>query len=193
MSNSRSDNVVWKNIKNYPGYQVSNTGLVRTHNKVTSSAIFRERHWKDRVLKYKVSDKKKAYATGYRVSLWRNGMRKDFLVARLVAFTFYEKDIDDLSLTVNHIDGNRLNNNISNLELISLADNIKHGFRTGLYDSQMKRIRLYDTFGQFIDFRSYAECNRYLGRCNGYITGLKNKGKNWATSVYGEVFRLERL
>lgn len=52
------------------------------------------------------------------------------LIHRLVAENFI-KPIDR-GLTVNHIDGNKLNNNVSNLEIISLADNIRHAFDTGL-------------------------------------------------------------
>ena len=38
---------IWKDIKNYKGYQVSNLGRVRTHNKTTYTKIHGERHWKD--------------------------------------------------------------------------------------------------------------------------------------------------
>lgn len=128
---------IWKDIPNYEGYQVSNLGRVRTHNKITFTEKHGKRHWKDRILKYK-STNENAYKTGYRVDLWKNGKPKTFLVARLVAYTFFEKDINDHSLTVNHIDGNRFNNNINNLELITLKENIQHEFRTGLYKKQIK-------------------------------------------------------
>ena len=105
---------IWKNIPNFEGYQVSNCGRVRTHDKTTFTKRHGERHWKDRILHYKGN----SYKTGYRVDLWENNKPHTMLVARLVAFTFLKKDINDHELTVNHIDGNRLNNNIENLELI---------------------------------------------------------------------------
>lgn len=120
---------VWKDIPNFEGYQVSNLGRVRTHNKITYTKMHGDRHWKDRILKYKGQ----TYETGYRVDLWKNGKPNTMLVARLVAFTFYDEDINNHKLTVDHIDGNRFNNKLENLELISLAENIRRAFKNGLH------------------------------------------------------------
>ena len=67
---------------------------------------------------------------GYkRVSLSKNGIVKTISVHRLVATTFIE---GNSKLTVNHIDGNKLNNHFSNLEWLSSRENLQHAFRTGL-------------------------------------------------------------
>ena len=67
---------------------------------------------------------------GYkRVSLSKNGIVKTISVHRLVAITFVE---GDSKLTVNHKDGNKLNNHFSNLEWLSSRQNLQHAFRTGL-------------------------------------------------------------
>ena len=76
---------LWKDIPHYKGYQVSNLGNVRTYNKITYTKKHGLRHWKNRILKYKGE----TYETGYRVDLWKNGKPHSYLVARLVAFTFY--------------------------------------------------------------------------------------------------------
>ena len=78
------------------------------------------------------SNSKRKQGIGYRVDLWKDGKPKTFLVARLVATTFLE-DLIDTDMTVNHKDGNRLNNNIENLEWLSRADNIRYGFQNGQY------------------------------------------------------------
>ena len=81
---------IWKDIPNYNGYQVSNLGRIRTYNKITYKKGIK-RHWKNRILKYK----SKSYNPGYRVDLWKDGKPKTLLVARLVAFTFFNKDINN--------------------------------------------------------------------------------------------------
>ena len=166
----------WKDIKGFDGYQASNLGRIRTHNKVSFTKRHGERHWKDRILKYKGN----TYETGYRVDLWKNGRPKSLLVARLVAFTFYDEDIENKALTVNHIDGNRFNNNISNLELISLKENIQHAFRTGLMPSN-KKIRIEDKVtGTIIYAPSLSEGSKLIQQNSHYLSAeiKKNKWQN---------------
>ena len=162
---------IWKDIKNYDGYQVSNLGRIRTHNKVTQTNRHGHRNWKDRILKYKG----KTYKTGYRVDLWKNGKSKSFLVARLVAFTFFNEDINNKELTVDHIDGNRFNNNINNLELVSLKENIKRAFKNGLM-SQCKKIKLINNKNDEKEFISMSEASKYMNYNKGYISEKIKKG-----------------
>lgn len=65
----------------------------------------------------------------YVVSIQIGETRKKYLLHRLIALCFIE---GDTSLTVNHKDGNKLNNALDNLEWLSLADNTKHQWKTGL-------------------------------------------------------------
>ena len=157
---------IWKDIPNYKGYQVSNTGFVRTHNKTSYTNKHGVRHWKDRVLKFKGQ----TYETGYRVDLWKDGKPKTFLVARLVAFTFLNEDINNHQLTVNHIDGNRFNNNLDNLELITLKENIQHEFRAGLFKGQIK-VKITDKeTGTIIYPSSLSEGSRLIYKNVGYLS-----------------------
>ena len=167
--------MIWKDIPNFKGYQVSDTGLVRTYNKVTHTERHGDRHWKNRILKPKKSTSVKRQQE--RVDLWKDGKPYGFLVARLVAFTFYEADINDHSLTVNHIDGNWRNNNLSNLELISISDNIKHGFENGLFSACKKTILINKNTGEALLCRSISEACRCMGKSHGYIYNMKIKGK----------------
>ena len=166
---------IWKEIKGYEGiYEVSDLGKIRTcEGKTTNSVRHGIRVWKQRIMKYK------GYTpnTGYRVTLWKDKKPKDFLVSRLVAFTFYDKDISERWLTVNHIDGDRMNNVLSNLELVSLGDNIRHGFETGLYTSQKETKILFKSTNEVITFRSISLAERYLGLNHGRIYDFKKKNK----------------
>lgn len=65
------------------------------------------------------------------VSLFKNGKSKQFRVHRLVAEAFIE-NFNNLP-QVNHIDGNKDNNSVENLEWISLQDNIRHAYKIGIY------------------------------------------------------------
>lgn len=157
---------IWKDIVDYKGYQVSTFGRVRTHNKTTYTERHGVRRWKDRILKYKQQSN---YKTGYRVDLWKDGKPKSFLVARLVAFTFLNEDINNENLTVNHKDGNRLNNYIDNLELVPLKENIQHGFRTKLYHT-CKKVKITDkTTGTIIFPSSLSEGSKLIGYYKGYL------------------------
>ena len=101
---------IWKDVPEYEGYQVSNLGRVRTHNKKTYTKLHGERKWKDKILKQKLQINKNG-RKDYRVDLWKNGKPHTILVARLVSFTFYNKDIKS-KLTVNHINGNSGDNRL---------------------------------------------------------------------------------
>lgn len=168
---------IWKDIKNYTGYQVSNLGRVRTYNKISFTKMHGERHWKNRILKFKPFTSSKnpiKQGTGYRVDLWKDGKQKTFLVARLVATTFLE-DLIDTDMTVNHKDGNRLNNKVENLEWVSRADNIRYGFEHNQYKTQ-KNITLYNETEE-LNFRSLSQANIFLNRNKGYLSNciINNK------------------
>ncbi len=102
--------MVWRDIPGTEKYEVSDTGIVR--NKRTG-----------RILKQHLS-------TGYyRVSLIFGLKMTIKTVHSLVALAFLgERPIDDLGnpYFVNHIDGNKKNNDLSNLEYTSSWDNTRH-------------------------------------------------------------------
>lgn len=62
----------------------------------------------------------------YSVTLYKNGQRKTYLVHRLMAETFLSNPCS--KRTVNHKDGNKINNKISNLEWATYSENHKHSY-----------------------------------------------------------------
>lgn len=166
---------LWKDIKGYEGYyQASNFGRIKSL--LFQNNVYNKKYKRDKVLRYKGQ----TYKTGYRVDLWKDGINKTLLVARLVAFTFYEQDIDNHKLTVNHIDGNRFNNNLNNLELISIGDNVRHAFENRMV-STCKAIRITNkNNSEIMDFYSMSKASQYIGHKTGYISCciLKSKYSN---------------
>lgn len=168
---------IWKPIPNYEkDYEASNLGRIRTATTKTSyTKMHGERHWQQRILKYK-SKNENTYKTGYRVDLWKNGKPKTYLVARLVASTFIKNELSNNKLTINHIDGNRLNNKIDNLEWCSISDNIKKGFETGLYNCQKKIKIINKITNEEKIYRSLSLASQSIGFNNGYLSCQIKRG-----------------
>lgn len=69
-----------------------------------------------------------------------NGVRKHLRAHRLMANAWLGNHDN---LVVNHIDGNKTNNALKNLEWCTIADNNKHAIRTGIYDPRSMNKRVY--------------------------------------------------
>lgn len=180
------ENEIWKDIPDYEGiYQASNYGRIRTApNKTTFTQKHGVRHWKSRIMKGRGD----YYSTGRRVGLWKNGKVKDWLVARLVAITFLGKPTKEAN-TVNHINGNRLDNRVENLEWLSIGDNVRHAFETGLMPH--RKIKLYNEDCELV-FRSMERASMYIGKNHGYISLCLSKNRD-AKSHDGVVYKIEVL
>ncbi len=100
---------IFKDIKGYEGlYQVSNLGRVKSFNR-----------GKERILKPCLD------RYGYfHVTLSKNGKQKGCTIHRLVATTFIPNP-NNLP-QINHIDGNKTNNKIENLEWCTAQENVTH-------------------------------------------------------------------
>ena len=119
-------NEEWRDVVGYEGlYQVSNMGRVKSLSRRIVYKDGREYNYPSKVMKnQKVS-------TGYRsVTLYRVNGKKQYYVHRLVAETFIPNP-NNLS-DVNHKDGCKTNNILSNLEWCSHSDNQKHAYKNGL-------------------------------------------------------------
>lgn len=106
MLSSNNVEEVWKPMTEFPElYKVSNLGRVASYRKVLAQS--------------KIN-------SGYlRVTLKINGEAINRLVHRVVAEAFLP-NLEN-KREVNHIDGNRLNNNLTNLEWVTSSENKKHG------------------------------------------------------------------
>ena len=158
----------WKPIPGYEGlYEASELGRIRTADgKTTSNERYEKRVWKQRILKQKFQRRKSNGKYVARVSLWKDGSEKTWLVARLVALAWCDGFYD--GMTVNHKNGDTLNNKPENLEWVTIEENIKHGFDNVLFSSQ-KPCLLIDEKGNRKWYRSQCDASRGIGRHSGYI------------------------
>ena len=164
---------IWKSIPGYEGvYEASNLGRIRSvDGKITYSKKHGKRVWKGKIMK----PKPPAPDGSTRITLWKDGGAKDFLVHRLVAMAFNGLPPTEKH-TVNHKDGNRYNNNADNLEWLTLADNIRHGMVTGLYKNNKCVILVEKESGKEYEFCSQASAALFLERDDKYISNCIKRG-----------------
>ena len=128
---------IWKDIKGFEGYyQVSNYGNIKS---LTRFDGIRERQGQEikQNLKY----------NGYlQVGLRKNSERKFYSVHRLVAIHFI--DNPENKPQVNHIDCNKQNNNINNLEWTTSKENLYHAKINGLRNNIPKGEK-HPNFGKY--------------------------------------------
>jgi len=166
----------WKAVPGYEGlYEVSNLGRIRTaEGKTTFTLRHGKRVWKQRIMKQKYGRRKNTSLMDARICLWKEGSVKTFLVSRVVAITWCDGYKE--GLTVNHKDGNPINNRADNLEWITLADNIRHGFDNGLYKTA-HACTLINGNGERKSYRSLCEASRGIGRNDHYIINCIRNNK----------------
>ena len=168
---------IWKPIPGYEGlYDASSCGRIRsTPGKITSNALYSKREWKTRIMKTKRPMKNKR--PNRRVTLWKDGVPRDYLVSRLIAMAFHGVP-SSKDMTVNHIDGNWENDNPDNLEWVTRSENIKLGFQDNLYERVKKPVVLLSEKGDALEFSSMAEASRFLNKNNKYVSDKIKKGGN---------------
>jgi hypothetical protein len=115
-------NIIWKPIEGALNYSVSNTGLVRRDSYMAMHNVNKKLYLKkEKILKPSTNNSK-----GYlRLLISYGDIIKTEAVHRLVAKAFIPNP--EQKPQVNHIDGNKLNNNIENLEWVTNKENAQHG------------------------------------------------------------------
>lgn len=121
---------VWLDIQGFPFYQVSNYGRIRSLTKKVNHSCGTATKDGKILRQHKT---KKGYSC---VGLTLNGKVKTKRVHRLVALTF--KENPDKKQTVNHKDGIKSNNNVSNLEWATNTENTRHAWKIGLCSKRIQ-------------------------------------------------------
>ena len=168
-------NEVWKDIPGFENfYQVSNFGRIRSL-----------KHWNGIRNCYdnriKIMNPTRCKTNQY-YSVRLKG--KNYQLHRLIALTFL-KNPNNYSV-VNHIDGNKINNMVKNLEWCTHKHNTQEAQRIGLYDDRNKKmslnpirsktIEMYDVGGNYIrSFSNSVEAEMIL---KNRFKGIKVNARN---------------
>jgi hypothetical protein len=158
----------------------------------TTTSTIRKRNGKEQVftsVREPTEIKPWVSKSGYHVVSAKIGkIRPKVFVHRLVAIAFVSGFADGLS--VNHINGNKLDNRPENLEWLTLADNTRHQWETGLVDLRGEKAPGHKlTQRQVIHIRKAlrgglpANSLAIIANVNPSTIYLIEKGKRWASVI----------
>lgn len=165
---------IWKDIKGYEGlYQVSNLGNIKSLEKIQVFPNGGLNIRKEKALK------PNKMSNGYLNVRLYNSKQKGYGIHRLVAQAFIPNPNNYSQ--VNHIDGNKQNNFVDNLEWCDASYNQKHAIQTGL--KKVHKVKQYDLKGNYIKtWKSIKEITNYynishaciINCCNGKLEKTHN-------------------
>lgn len=138
------ENEEWLDIPNFPNYKISNLGRIRNIN--TNNLLH------------------PSLTCGYyKVRLSNFGKTTDFMVHKLVYQCFSKDSTNEDGYVIDHIDGDKQNNNFSNLRKITLSENVMAALYKTRTNKSSKPISQYDINNNFIaTFPSAKEAGRQL-------------------------------
>jgi hypothetical protein len=172
---------IWKDIPGYEGlFQASSKGRIKSLKRM----VIRGYKNHPRTVPEKIRTLSLDKFGYYHIALSKENKRKNYFVHRLIALTFI-KNPNNLP-QVNHIDGNKKNCCIENLEWVNQSENLKHAYRIGLQKPsggavKYKPVAQYSLDGELIcKYKSITEAMKATGA--GSISACVNNKKKYKTS-----------
>lgn len=175
------DDEEWRTIFDFPNYEVSNKGNIRSKEYNDSLGHLRS----SKKLKKQVNN------CGYEYVILssKEEKHKTLTVHRIVAKTFIPNPEEKED--VNHIDGNKLNNNVNNLEWTTTQENIIKRYKIGIDGNNYKRVSQFDKDGNLVgSFPSSYEAERITGISRTHIGGCC-RGERLTAGGYVWKFEIE--
>lgn len=177
---------IWKDIKGFENYQVSNLGRIKRKGKIMFIKDDKQKRKYYKRYDELIMKQFKDNVGYYTVTL--NCHRKR--VHRLVAEAFLKKSKG--KNVINHIDCNKLNNCVNNLEFCTYKENSIHASKNGLINLEpaiektSKKVDMFDlknnyirTFNSISEAKRYLGINRYCGSISEVCNGKRNKAKGY--------------
>lgn len=154
----------WKDVKGYENlYEVSSLGRIRRKDSFVNTGL---KHVEKKLVKGRIL-KQQQKRNGYlSVCLSKDSKVKTILVHRIVATAFLENNDKEHNTHVNHINANKLDNRVENLEWCTPQKNCEHAKINNLYNPpNKKKVRCKQLDMVFESSYAAAEYinNRYFG------------------------------
>ena len=146
---------MWKTIERFPDYQVSDNGRVRSFCRYPNGRFL----------------KPGTNRLGYLyVVLYLYGERNYCVIHRLVLETFVGPWPEGME--TNHLDGDKRNNRVENLEWVTHSENMIHAYQNGLKTPNIeKKVRQFTKGRHFVDrYKSLSEASRQTGVNLGHLS-----------------------
>lgn len=186
---SDTEKEMWEDIVGFEGlYQISSIGRVKSLSREVLKSNGRIHTVKESIRA--LHETKDGYL---RVRLGDNLSGKSFLVHRLVAEHFLENP--QKKLEVNHIDENKKNNCVTNLEWCTREENVKHSswYLSNMHQANFRKVFSIDKNGERLTFSSIKEMAETLGiKIPTAHTYVQNSRKMVRGKFEGWVFGYEK-
>ena len=168
----------WKRVDGFPEYKVSTEGNIRS---------YKDSHGRAKRLSHII--KARTNPNGYRIAVLYDDQHTphQMSVHRLVAKAFIP-DFDE-SLVVDHLDGDKSNNSLSNLELVTGRENSRRAVKNGLYEPIFEKTRRPVVVtdlrtGSQMYFRGVNDASRAIG----YSSSIISRAANMEIDKVGHYF-----